>query len=205
MSGKIAMKRLVIICTSGLLIIVLFLWARSFSGHSSPPSPEVLVQVVPTFSPIPVILPAVPARVKIPSLDIDAHVETVDLDDKGNMDVPKEDENVGWYSLGFRPGEQGSSVLAGHLDTKAGGPAVFFHLDKLKSGEQVQVTDGQGQVFVYIVESSKEYPYDKLPLQDVFASTEPLLRLITCKGSFDSQAENYSDRLVVTARLQTLE
>lgn len=203
MSGRNILKRLVILATSGLLIIALLSGTRSLSGSSSTSSQVLSAQV--EHTPAPSIVPAVPARLQIPALNVDAAIETVALDEKGNMDVPKADENVGWYSLGFRPGAQGSSVLAGHLDTKEGTPAVFFDLEKLKTGEQIHVTDNDGQVFTYSVESHMTYPYDQLPLQDVFASTEPLLRLITCKGTFDTSAENYSDRLVVTARLQSLE
>jgi hypothetical protein len=64
------------------------------------------------------------------------------------------------------------------------------------------VTDTEGAVHTYTLESQEVYVFDGLPLQDIFASSEPLLRLITCEGEFDSVTKNYSHRLVVTARLQ---
>lgn len=48
------------------------------------------------------------------------------MDAKGNMDIPKRDENVAWYQIGYYPGSKGNAVIAGHYDTATGSPAVFY-------------------------------------------------------------------------------
>src|SRR5438309_658887 len=71
--------------------------------------------------------PPLPVRLVIPAIQVDASVEQVGRTPDGAMDVPKESNDVGWYKLGFRPGEQGNAVMAGHLDT-ATDRAVFWDL-----------------------------------------------------------------------------
>ncbi len=64
--------------------------------------------------PAPVSFPKI---LSIPKLEVNAEIETVGLDNKGAMDVPKNAMNVAWYNLGPKPGEKGNAVMAGHLDT----------------------------------------------------------------------------------------
>lgn len=140
---------------------------------------------------------AKPQTLEIPSINVHASVEFVGIDAKKNMDVPKDPDNVGWYELGYTPGEQGNAVIAGHLDTKTS-PAVFAKLSQVKPGDEVLVHTQSGSTQRFIVEKIKQYPYDKFPLQEVFGdSEEKRLNLITCTGTFDFGKENYSHRTVV--------
>ncbi len=75
---------------------------------------------------------AIPVKLVIPKLKIDVMVESVGLDDKGRMDVPKGVTNVAWYSLGVKPGQAGNSVIDGHFDQPDGSPSVFFKLNQTK-------------------------------------------------------------------------
>lgn len=43
----------------------------------------------------------IPHTLSIPSLNINAEVESVGMDSKGRMDVPKNDFNAAWYNLGL--------------------------------------------------------------------------------------------------------
>ncbi len=185
-----------------MVIAVIGLWGLQQTSPQIAQN-ETTAPIVQSVDSVPSIQPASPVRMKIAALKLDAAVEPVGLDSKGNMDVPKANENVGWYTLGYKPGEQGSVVIAGHLDTKSGTPAVFYTLNTIKPGNTIEITDEKNSQSLYKVETIQSYRYDGLPLQELFASKEPLLRLITCKGSFDTETKNYSDRLVVTARLQS--
>lgn len=139
-----------------------------------------------------------PKLLTIPSLDIQADVKSIGLDSEGNMDVPKITSNVAWYNLGFKPGENGSAVIAGHLDDTSGQPAVFYNLSQLKYGDLIEVTDEDNQIYRFSVTKIETYPYDDLPMQEIFASVgQPQLNLITCKGNFDRVEQNYSHRVVV--------
>ena len=87
------------------------------------------------------------------------------LDRKGNMDVPESTTSVGWYSLGYKAGEAGNTVLDGHFDTKSGDPAVFYHLEGLQNGDTIVLYGDWGERFTYKVAAIKNYPYNALPLQ----------------------------------------
>jgi sortase (surface protein transpeptidase) len=119
------------------------------------------------------------------------------------MDVPKRYDTVGWYELGTRPGEIGSAVIAGHLDSKTG-PAIFWRLRDLRPGDDIFVRSDDGVERRFIVRETETYPYDAAPLERIFAAANGAdLNLITCGGTFDRRSENYDQRLVVFTTLAT--
>jgi sortase (surface protein transpeptidase) len=144
----------------------------------------------------------IPITLQIPKINVKADVESVAMDKEGKMDIPKKDENVAWYNLGGRVGKMGNAVFAGHLDTKTGSPAVFWDISKLTVGDEISVLDDQGKKYIYKVVNKKTYPDARFPLQEVFGdTTKKRLNLITCQGTYDKSAHNYSDRLVVYSEL----
>ncbi|MCL4366235.1 class F sortase [Patescibacteria group bacterium] len=180
-------------------------WTGSIK-HDLSPQPQVALgvqkQVQVTEAPKEQILP--PKTITIPKIGVDAVVEQVGEDSSGKMDVPKKSADVGWYSLGYKPGEKGSAVLDGHLDTVTGAPAVFYDIDKLEIGDQVIVTDEAGKTLIFEVVSVQSYPFDQVPLQEVFGSSDkPKLNLITCTGVWNTGSRNYSNRLVVYTELKS--
>jgi LPXTG-site transpeptidase (sortase) family protein len=140
----------------------------------------------------------IPQKISIPAINVDTSIEQVALDPQGNMDVPKTDYTVGWYKLGFKPGQKGSAVLSGHLDKKDASPAVFWKLSDLKAGDKIITTDVNGKSYTFTVTHLVEYPYDALPLNEIFAASDKAnLNLITCKGNWNDTTKIYSHRLVV--------
>jgi LPXTG-site transpeptidase (sortase) family protein len=157
---------------------------------------------IPTPTPKPQIIPGEPVLLSIPKINVQANIESVGLDVQGKMDVPKDDFNAAWYNLGFKPGQNGSAVLAGHLDRVTGAPAIFWNLSKLEIGDEITVTDNKNQTFIFRVNDKQTYIYNKVPLEEIFAkSGEPVLNLITCGGSFNQAARNYTHRTIVQATL----
>ncbi len=141
-----------------------------------------------------------PVTISINKINVKANIEHVGLDEEKKMDVPKDYDNVGWYTLGYFPGERGSVVMAGHVDTEAGDPAVFANIGKLTAGDTIVVKDSINKQYTYVVVDKQVFAYDKVPLLRVFGSTDfERLNLITCTGTFDEGEENYSERLVVYA------
>lgn len=154
----------------------------------------------------PQITVAEPVTFSIPKLNIEnATVESVGLNNKGAMDIPKKDENVAWYNLGSKPGELGSAVIAGHFDTKTGSPAVFYNLNKLKNGDELKVKDKNGKEYTYIVTNTQTYELAEFPLVEVFAgpTDKSYLNLITCEGTYDKSSKLYSHRLVIYSELKS--
>ena len=142
-----------------------------------------------------------PARLKVPSLGIDAKVEEVGKKADGSMGTPKDFMNVGWWSEGSKPGEQGSAVFDGHVNnalTKAG---VFEHLSKIRKGDYVTVSDAAGKTLVYKVFEVTLYEPNQAPLARIFATVGPQqLVLITCDGEWLESEQSFSARLVVVAK-----
>ncbi len=139
-----------------------------------------------------------PQHLSIPAINVDTTIEQVALDTKGNMDVPKTDYTVGWYKLGYKPGEKGNAVFAGHLDKADGSPAIFWKLSDLKTGDKIITTDLNNKSYTFTVTRLVKYPYDAFPLNEIFGSSDKArLNLITCNGTWNSTTKNYSNRLVV--------
>lgn len=154
-----------------------------------------------TASPSPTPRPGLPIRLEIPALGVDAVVEHVGLTKDLAMDVPARVGDVAWYKLGYRPGERGNAVMAGHLDTVTGAPAVFWDLESLEPGDEIFVQGLDGVKHRFLVDFHTRYPYDDAPVQQIFGpNDQPQLVLITCKGDWDRINRNYSHRVVVYAR-----
>src|SRR4051812_9478797 len=59
-----------------------------------------------------------PARLLIPSIGVNAAVESVGLSKTGSGDIgiPSNFVDVAWYNRSPRPGDSGISIIDGHLD-----------------------------------------------------------------------------------------
>lgn len=141
-----------------------------------------------------------PARLIIPSLQVDAAVEPVATDAQGRMATPSQPNDVAWFKPGAAPGDSGNAVFAGHLDWTSG-PAVFWHLGDLKPGAEVQVVRADGSRLRFAVDGVKQYAFDADP-SDVFTrSGPPAIALVTCTGAWDRARQTYLQRLSVHASL----
>jgi LPXTG-site transpeptidase (sortase) family protein len=144
---------------------------------------------------------AMPERLRIPSLDVKAPVVAIGVTDNGDMEIPSDVRDVGWYRHGPAPGEPGATVLAGHVDSREQGRGVFFDLRRLDVGSRVEVTDTAGNVQRFDVVTRRTYDKPRLPTDDLFARTgPPQLVLITCGGDFDPEAGSYRENVVVYAQ-----
>lgn len=95
-----------------------------------------------------------------------------------------------------------AAVLADHVDSRAGGPAVFFRLGELTVGDEVLIGRADGSTAVFAVERVARYPKDAFPTLEVYGDTDhAALRLITCGGAFDRATGHYVDNVVAFARL----
>lgn len=141
-----------------------------------------------------------PARLKIPSINVDAAIEPVGLTSDGAMGVPKGPNEVVWFNLGPRPGENGSAVIAGHYDWKNNLPAVFDNLHKLQKGDKISIEDEKGMTIVFVVSGIQVYDKDDDAF-GVFNSSDgkARLNLVTCAGDWNKAEKVFSDRLVVFA------
>jgi LPXTG-site transpeptidase (sortase) family protein len=142
--------------------------------------------------------PPLPIRLKIPKIKIDASIEQVGILGDETMGVPGSYNNVAWFNLGPRPGEEGSSVIDGHSGLKNNKLAVFDNLYKLKKGDKIYVENGKDKDVVFIVRESQKYDFTA-DATDAFVSNDGKshLNLITCAGVWNPVLMTHSKRLVV--------
>ncbi|MGS2616816.1 class F sortase [Micromonospora sp. LZ34] len=145
-----------------------------------------------------------PTRIRIPRIGVDAPTVPLGLDRNQQIAVPavNQPNTTGWYKLGPSPGEVGTAVVVGHVDSRATGRAVFFRLGALKPGDTIEVPRKDGKKARFIVDGVARYPKKKLPLSLVYGHTgKAQLRVITCGGDYDKAAKSYKDNIVVFATL----
>ena len=145
--------------------------------------------------------PPEPARVRVPSLGIDAPVYPVSISlPHGALGVPPLIHRLGWWLDGMAPGSStGSILVAGHVDSAKGGPGAFNRLHEARRGDSVQVTTRNGQTRTYRVVSVQVMLKSKLPTSIFSRRGRPRLVLVTCGGPFDPSIGRYRDNVVVTA------
>ncbi len=144
-----------------------------------------------------------PTRLRIPAIGVDAAIEYVGLTPDGAMDVPKDYDNTAWYAPGTRPGDVGNAAIAGHVDSQTG-PAVFWELPTLKSGDAIVVVGDDGTERRFVVTGRESYQRADAPLERIFGpTTARQLNLITCDPSstFDRSKGGYASNVVIYAAL----
>uniref|UniRef100_UPI0028BF1CA4 class F sortase n=1 Tax=Citricoccus sp. TaxID=1978372 RepID=UPI0028BF1CA4 len=155
----------------------------------------------PTADPSPVTLGegVAPARLRVPSIEVEEDLIGLGLQENGAMEVPADWDRAGWFTGGGKPGGPGPTVIAGHVDSPTA-PAVFFRLTELEVGDAIEVTDAEGTVHEYAVYRVDDLPKDRFPTAEVFgALATDELRLITCTGEFDQSTLTHADNRVVFA------
>lgn len=146
--------------------------------------------------------PELPNTLIIPSLDIEANVQYVGTNSKGNMGTPNNFTDVSWYKPGTIPGETGSAVMAGHVDNGLSLSGVFKHLENIKAGDDVYVMRNDGLKLHFVVNNVVSYPYTDVPAEIIFGSQEgKFLNLITCVGEWVPGQKTYNQRLIVYTTL----
>lgn len=140
------------------------------------------------------------ARLRIPSVEIDAPVVVRGLDPDGKMLTPDTSYDTAWYDFSARPGSDGNAVFSGHVDYVNVGEAVFWDLKDVEQGEVIEVEMEDGSTYKYAVISRWQYDADTAPIDDIVGPTpEQSITLITCSGTFNSSTHQYDKRLIVRA------
>ncbi|MFJ8588378.1 class F sortase [Streptomyces sp. NPDC093595] len=201
-----------------LPVFALAVIALSWAGPSSPPAPAPAPTPVASRPAAPApsaagtakaesfSLPrSAPTRLLIPSIDVDAPFTELTIGSSGRLNAPPPDDTnlVGWFAGGASPGERGTAIVAGHLDTTTS-PAVFADLSSLSEGDTVSVVRKDGTTAQFVVDDVENFPQDDFPDDRVYADTpDAQLRLITCGGSYDRSKKRYTENTVVFAHLKS--
>jgi hypothetical protein len=88
--------------------------------------------------------------------------------------------------------------MSGHVDS-FDGPAVFFRLKQLSRGALIRVSSAS-DVHEFRVDAVATFAKDRFPTAQVYGPVPvPMLRLVTCGGSFDDANHSYRANVVVFA------
>ncbi|MFJ8165019.1 class F sortase [Streptomyces sp. NPDC096136] len=200
--------RLVTFTAWSVLVLGLWLWGKEITGvPAGPPSAGAGGRAAGPGLPAarPPLTAAMPARVDVPSLGVQAPVIARGLDRHGAVEPPPYElpGTVGWWGAGPAPGAAGAALMVGHVDTKSK-PAVFFGLSSVKPGEKVRVARADGTVAEFTVEDVRVYEragFDPHKAYGPRIEGRAELRLVTCGGTYDKAAGQYSANVVVSAYL----
>ena len=145
---------------------------------------------------------SVPLMLRIPALGMAVYLGSgLGLDLDGSVQVPTGTAQPGWFRLGPTPGQIGSSVILGHVDSRLG-PGIFFQLRTLAAGDQVDVGLADGITAQFTVDAVAMYSKLDFPAQRVYGSHgSSALQLVTCGGAFDHQTGSYLSNIVVYTSL----
>jgi LPXTG-site transpeptidase (sortase) family protein len=140
-----------------------------------------------------------PVPIRIPVIKVNAPGWPLEVDENGVLPPPDSYEGTGWWRDGPEPGERGPVVIAGHVDSYRG-PAVFFRLRELKTGDEILVEPADGTTVTFITQHTERHDKNAFPTDAVYGDTSgPELRVITCGGDFDYKDRRYLDNIIVYA------
>lgn len=145
---------------------------------------------------------SVPVHLTVPAIGVSADLLRLGLRKDRTVEVPapSQAEYPGWYELGTLPGQVGSAVILGHVDSTTG-PAVFYELRSLEPGDLVDVRLDDGAVAHFAVEDVLSYLNEDFPARKVYTSHGyRALNLVTCGGEYDEARGGYQSNVVVYTR-----
>jgi LPXTG-site transpeptidase (sortase) family protein len=144
---------------------------------------------------------ATPAEISIPRIDARSSLVELGLNADQTVQVPPVETplQAGWFTGAPKPGEPGPAVVLGHVN--GGGQAgIFSRLHELTAGDEILIRRADNTTARFTVTRVDQVPKTNFPTEEVYGDTEgPELRLITCGGTFDPNADSYRDNVIVYA------
>ena len=171
----------------------------------APPAPESSGAVSPTQ-------PSPPVQIRIPAIDVERSIIELPLTQNSrtgawtrNLDSlfrSGRRDLVGHWGGSSYPGEEGNTILVGH-NYGYGIKAVFVRLGRLRTGQEVQVVNEEGQTFTYAVKTVDRVKWHRKNLEEARQHSTFLapggperLTLVTCGGA---SVEPFPERIYVVA------
>ncbi len=142
-----------------------------------------------------------PVHLSISALSVSTNIVLLGLQPDHEVMVPNNVTSAGWFRYGPTPGQLGSSVILGHVDSYRG-PGVFFSLKTLLPGAIISVRLKDGVTTYFRVTRVVEYSKTNFPDALVYGPQGTRsLNLVTCGGAFDRTTGHYESNIVVFSDL----
>ncbi|MET3919126.1 class F sortase [Arthrobacter sp. UYEF20] len=151
----------------------------------------------------PVLAASLPVSVDVPSIGINSALLQLGKQANGEVQTPPGEPGspAGWYKDSPAPGQNGSAVLLGHVNSTKNPIGVFYRLHELTPGQEIAVTRADSTAAVFTVDKVQIYHKASFPTVEVYKNADrPEVRLITC-GGYDPATGEYLDNTVVFAHL----
>ncbi|MEV4946382.1 class F sortase [Streptomyces sp. NPDC053755] len=118
----------------------------------------------------------------------------------GALALPEDARTGGWWALGAMAGAaEGTTLIAGHVDTRGSGPGAFAALHGLAPGARVELVAANGLTYPYVIAARRLYDRQALPAELFGRSGAHRLALVTCAGNYDPDKRAYDANLVLYA------
>lgn len=138
-------------------------------------------------------------RVAIPSIKVDSEVREAGTYWQGGQQYY---QTLPWvvahYKTTARAGENGNAVFSGHV-TSINAGNVFAGLYKMKLGDEVRIYSADHE-YDYVVSNIKLVTPNDVSVME--PTPDATATLITCAGVWIRAEQQYSQRLIVTAKLK---
>jgi LPXTG-site transpeptidase (sortase) family protein len=131
-----------------------------------------------------VVSPNLPRYIEIAKLSAHARVFSEGVNKRGQLQVPWNIYDVGWYNASAQPGQPGAMLMDGHSGVN-NMHGIFYNLATLVSGDTVVITRGDGVKTTYSVVKVQTVDAKDVDMSSMLVSADtakPGLNLITCAG-----------------------
>lgn len=142
--------------------------------------------------------PGVPTTLTYPRLGIRAAVERK-AEVNGVLRIPDDVRRLGWDTATPRPGASGTTLLAGHVDSREAGDGALAPLRHARPGDVLTLALTSGQQQRWKVAAIRQVRKNGLPSDLLALNGPPRLVVVTCGGPFDRRTGHYRDNLIVYA------
>lgn len=210
-----SLKSMILLLMAIVIGLSAYFTYRWYTTGEEPPFPIPVASADPTVSESPVTTAQVnsykvpennPRYLSIPELGINrVRVLPVGLTSDGQLDTPKNINDVAWYTRSVTPGQGSGAVL---LNGHSGGfskDGVFSKLDRLPLGARLVLERGDGEMFDYEVVENKNLTLDevnKTGMKQMMYSAQSDkegLNLITCSGRYIPKDKVFDHRIMLRA------
>lgn len=143
----------------------------------------------------------VPTSVALPTLGLTLPIRGVGIAVDGQMELPPNPSEVGWYRFGPAPtSATGAVVLAAHVDSRTYGPGPLARVRTLAPGSTIVVSTATRSVS-YTVTDVIVVQKKELDLSLLFdRDGPPRLHLVTCGGEYVKGTGWTSNVTVIASR-----